>query len=85
MGEFTLRQLEYFVAVLDHGSLTKAASESNISQAAASMAIAQLEKGLGLDSSWVSVPGGSSGKRRSCRARWWVPMKRCEAGLPLAA
>lgn len=49
MGEFTLRQLEYFVAVLDHGSLTKAASESNISQAAASMAIAQLEKGLGLD------------------------------------
>ncbi|UXM92774.1 LysR family transcriptional regulator [Paenarthrobacter sp. JL.01a] len=49
MGEFTLRQLEYFVAVLDHGSLTKAASESNISQAAASMAIAQLEKNLGLD------------------------------------
>ncbi|MGJ3189529.1 LysR family transcriptional regulator [Paenarthrobacter sp. FR1] len=49
MGEFTLRQLEYFVAVLDHGSLTKAASESNISQAAASMAVAQLEKSLGLD------------------------------------
>ncbi len=49
MGEVTLRQLEYFVAVLDHGSLTKAASESNISQAAASMAIAQLEKSLGLD------------------------------------
>ncbi|WP_026548082.1 LysR family transcriptional regulator [Paenarthrobacter nicotinovorans] len=49
MAEFTLRQLEYFVAVLDHGSLTKAASESNISQAAASMAIAQLEKSLGLD------------------------------------
>ena len=49
MGEFTLRQLEYFVAVLDHGSLTRAASESNISQAAASMAIAQLEKSLGLD------------------------------------
>ncbi len=49
MGEFTLRQLEYFVAVLDHGSLTKAAGESNISQAAASMAIGQLEKSLGLD------------------------------------
>ncbi|HJV98853.1 MAG TPA: LysR family transcriptional regulator [Arthrobacter sp.] len=49
MGEVTLRQLEYFVAVLEHGSLTKAASESNISQAAASMAVAQLEKSLGLD------------------------------------
>ncbi|MBO1268167.1 LysR family transcriptional regulator [Arthrobacter cavernae] len=49
MGEFTLRQLEYFVAVLEHGSLTEAAKQSNISQAGASMAIAQLEKSLGMD------------------------------------
>ncbi|NKX54289.1 LysR family transcriptional regulator [Arthrobacter mobilis] len=49
MSEFTLRQLQYFVAVLDHGSVTAAARESNISQAAASMAIAQLEHAVGVD------------------------------------
>ncbi|WP_219414127.1 LysR family transcriptional regulator [Pseudonocardia nigra] len=49
MAEFTLRQLQYFVAVLDHGSVTAAARESNISQAAASMAIAQLERAVGVD------------------------------------
>lgn len=48
-SEFTLRQLEYFVAVLDAGSVTEAAKRSRISQAAASMAIAQLEKALGVD------------------------------------
>lgn len=48
-SEFTLRQLEYFVAVLDAGSVTEAAKRSNISQAAASMAVAQLEKALGVD------------------------------------
>lgn len=49
MAEFTIRQLQYFVAVLDHGSVTAAAKESNISQAAASMAIAQLEHAVGVD------------------------------------
>ncbi|MDQ4491944.1 LysR family transcriptional regulator [Sinomonas sp. ASV486] len=48
-SEFTLRQLEYVVAVLDAGSVTEAAKRSRISQAAASMAIAQLEKALGVD------------------------------------
>ncbi|MDQ4503107.1 LysR family transcriptional regulator [Sinomonas sp. ASV322] len=48
-SEFTLRQLEYFVAVLDAGSVTDAAKRSNISQAAASMAIAQLERAIGVD------------------------------------
>jgi DNA-binding transcriptional LysR family regulator len=49
MSEFTLRQLEYFVAVLDAGSVTDAAKRSSISQAAASMAIAQLERALGVE------------------------------------
>ncbi|GAA2199718.1 LysR family transcriptional regulator [Sinomonas flava] len=49
MSDFTLRQLEYFVAVLDTGSVTEAAQACRISQAAASMAIAQLERSLGVD------------------------------------
>lgn len=49
MGELTLRQLQYFVAVVDHGSVTAAAEACHVSQAAASMAIAQLEKSLGVD------------------------------------
>ncbi|WP_336852414.1 LysR family transcriptional regulator [Sinomonas albida] len=49
MPEFTLRQLEYFVAVLDAGSVTDAAKRSSISQAAASMAVGQLERALGVD------------------------------------
>lgn len=49
MSELTLRQLQYFVAVVDLGSVTAAAKKCHISQAAASMAIAQLEKSLGVD------------------------------------
>lgn len=43
MAEPTVRQLQYFLAVLDHGSVTAAAKESHISQSALSMALAQLE------------------------------------------
>lgn len=46
---FTLRQLEYFVAVLEVGTVTEAARRSNISQSAASVALAQLEKALGAE------------------------------------
>lgn len=49
MAELTLRQLQYFVAVVDLGSVTAAAAACHISQAAASMAIGQLEKSLGVD------------------------------------
>src|SRR5699024_6088614 len=45
--ELTLRQMEYFLAVLDTGSMTKAAQKCHASQPAPSMAIAQLEKLLG--------------------------------------
>ncbi|MBT2513273.1 LysR substrate-binding domain-containing protein [Arthrobacter sp. ISL-30] len=73
MIDFTLRQLEYFVAVLDHGSLTEAAKRSNISQPAASMAVAQLEKSLGVDllirtRSKRLVPTGA-GNELAARAR----------------
>lgn len=47
--DFTLRQLEYFVAVLDTGSVTQAAKKASISQAAASVAIGQLERALGVE------------------------------------
>lgn len=43
MAEATVRQLQYFLAVLDHGSVTAAAKASHISQSALSMALSQLE------------------------------------------
>lgn len=43
MAEPTVRQLQYFLAVLDHGSVTAAAKESHVSQSALSMALSQLE------------------------------------------
>ncbi|MFD1213835.1 LysR family transcriptional regulator [Arthrobacter sp. GCM10027362] len=49
MAEFTLRQLQYFVAVVDHGSVTAAARQCSISQAAASMSISQLEHAVGVE------------------------------------
>ncbi|WP_231445352.1 LysR family transcriptional regulator [Brevibacterium zhoupengii] len=47
MSEITLRQLEYFVAVVDAESVTVASRKVNVSQATVSMSIAQLEKSLG--------------------------------------
>lgn len=48
MNELTLRQLEYFVAVAETRSITKAAERSHVSQAAVSLAITDLEKALGV-------------------------------------
>lgn len=45
---FTLRQLEYLVAVGETGSITAAASRVNVSSPSVSAAIAQLEADLGL-------------------------------------
>lgn len=47
MADVTLRQMQYFVAVVDCGSMTAAANAEHVSQAALSMSIAQLEKALG--------------------------------------
>ncbi|GAA4118880.1 LysR family transcriptional regulator [Enteractinococcus coprophilus] len=48
MNELTLRQLEYFVAVAETQSITKAAATSHVSQAAVSLALTELEKTLGV-------------------------------------
>ncbi|SJM54691.1 LysR family transcriptional regulator [Gulosibacter sp. 10] len=49
MNRVTLRQLEYFVAVVDAGSVTLASRQVHVSQATVSMAIAQLERDLDAD------------------------------------
>lgn len=45
---FTLRQLEYFVAVGETGSVAKAAKHVNVTSPSISLAISQLEKTVGL-------------------------------------
>jgi len=44
---FTLRQLEYFVAVAEQGSITAAAAARNVSQASVSVSLADLEAIMG--------------------------------------
>ena len=78
MGELTLRQLEYFVAVVDAGSVTSASKKVNVTQATVSMAIAQLESHLGTDllirqQSRGVVPT-RAGRELSARARHVVAM-----------
>jgi len=45
---FTFRQLDYFIAVAEHGNVSEAARARHIAQPAMSMAIAQLEELLGI-------------------------------------
>ena len=45
---FTLRQIEYFVAAVDAGSITEAALSIPVAQSSVSSAIAQLEAALGV-------------------------------------
>lgn len=47
-SSLSLRQLEYVVAVVEAGSLTRAAAQLHVSQSALSMAIADLERTLGV-------------------------------------
>jgi len=44
---FTLRQLDYFVAVAEHGSVTAAAAVRNVAQPSVSIAVGELEAALG--------------------------------------
>ena len=46
MARYTLRQLEYFVAVAETGSVTKAAETIHLSQSALSTALVELERAL---------------------------------------
>ncbi len=46
VAEYTLRQLEYFVAVAESGSITGAAARVHLSQSAMSTALAELERAL---------------------------------------
>ncbi len=48
MPDYTLRQLEYFVAVADAGTVTAAAARVHLSQSAMSTALAELERTLGI-------------------------------------
>jgi Transcriptional regulator len=47
LSRVTLRQLEYFVAAAEAGTMSSAAEELSVSQSAVSLAIAQLERALG--------------------------------------
>lgn len=44
MVKFTLKQLQYFIAAADHGSISSAAAASHISQTAMSQALTELER-----------------------------------------
>ncbi|NWN88542.1 MAG: LysR family transcriptional regulator [Micrococcaceae bacterium] len=46
MSDITVRQLEYFLAVVDYGSISASSRALHISQAAVSMAVQQLEGSL---------------------------------------
>jgi len=48
MIRYTLRQLEYFVACVEQGSVAKAAAALNVSQPTVSVAIAKLETAFGV-------------------------------------
>lgn len=48
MKDITLRQVEYFLAILDRGSVSAAAEACSVSQATVSAALVQLERQLGV-------------------------------------
>lgn len=55
-----LRDIRYFAAVVEHGSLTRAAEKLNVSQSTLSHAIARLEEALG-GALWRRLPNRRAG------------------------
>ena len=74
MQRFTLRQLEYFVACVDAGSIAGAAASLNVSQPTVSVAINKLEDQLGMQlllrhhAQGVSVTAGALRLVQSARS-----------------
>lgn len=54
--ELDLRRLRYFLAVVEHGSFTVAATHNHVSQQAVSSAVARLERGFGV-ALFLRTPG----------------------------
>lgn len=73
MIAFSFRQLEYFIATAEHGSISAAARARHVSQPSVSLAIAQLEQTLGEPLFRRQVSRGSTltpaGQRLLSRAR----------------
>ncbi|MDX8030566.1 LysR family transcriptional regulator [Lentzea sp. BCCO 10_0856] len=63
-----IRQLRYFLAVVDHGSVNKAAAALHVAQPSLSQAIRALERDLGLDLLCACSPphGRASTRWRAC-------------------
>lgn len=70
---FTLRQLQYFSAIAEHGSISRAAVAAHLSQAAMSQALAELEAAVGQQLAVRSKARGvtltSAGRRLLADAR----------------
>ena len=70
MAEYTLRQLEYFVAVAEAGSVTAAAAAVHLSQSAMSTALADLERALDVQLLLRHHARGSPSPRRVSSWSW---------------
>lgn len=87
---FSLRQLEYFVAVAEHGSVTAAASARSVSQPSVSVAISDLEAILGrtlfMRQAGQKLTITSAGRRLLLHARTTLAaasrIARTESGAP---
>jgi DNA-binding transcriptional LysR family regulator len=60
MLQADLRDIRYFAAVVEHGSLTKAATQLSVSQPTLTHAIARLEEALG-GALWLRLPNRRAG------------------------
>ncbi|MCM1013673.1 MULTISPECIES: LysR family transcriptional regulator [unclassified Brevibacterium] len=80
MSDITLRQLEYFLAALDDGSITAAARTCSVTQATVSTALNELERAVGtrllVRSRTAGVRPTSAGTALVSRARAMLDLAR---------